>query len=483
MGQQTENQELIKKVEQLQGELKVCKDRFDIFSEINFEPIVITSKGIMFEVNKAAEKSMGYTRDELLGTFIGDKCVPESLAKVMENVTSDDELTNYELEIIRKDGSIYPAEVKSRKIKYKGLDARVACVRDVTHRKVVENQQRKLNDQLNENFKKLEESQKRLKVLSKLSTEGIVIHKDLYIVDANDAFLKMMGYQLSEVVGQYGRMFTPDNTWHTLVNINQNRLNQKVEVPLLRKDKSIFYAEVSGAHVEFEDGYSTVVLVTDVSERRNSEEYRVKAVIQSIDSERKRIAQELHDGLGQSLIAVSMQLDYLINNTRQTSEGMKLLKDSLKIMNDAIDEGRQISHDLMPKSLADFGLKVSLEDFVNKVKKTNDIDMILLIPEDLPDFQNEIKVSIFRIIQESMNNVIKHANANRLTIQVMAHDTHILVTIEDNGVGFDTGLMMNQKGLGFTNIKSRAFSIGANVEINSSVGRGTDIMIEIPLIQ
>ena len=480
MNLQEENEALKRELQTLRKQLDDSTNRFDILSQTNFEPIVVTSNGIILEVNRAAEEDIGYSKKELLGSFIGDMCTPESLRDVMASVTSDAELTYYELIVIRKDGSHYPAEVRSRKIMFKGQQARIACVSDITERKEVEKKQIELTNRLKANVKRLEESQKRLETLSKLSTEGIVIHKNNYIVDANEAYLKMTGYELSEIVDQYGKMLTPDETWYKLVNINENRLNKRVEVPLFRKDRSIFYAEVSGEILEFPGEKYTVVMVTDLTERRNAEEKRVKAVIKGIDNERRRIAQELHDGMGQTLIAVSMQLDYLVNNSNLHNGDLRMIAESLDLINEAINEGRQISHDLMPKSLADFGLKVSLEDFVTKVKKKTNTEIHLLIPDNLPDFKNEIQISIFRIIQESIKNAIKHANAQKLSVQIMVHKENIFVSIEDNGKGFDTKIMRDNDGLGLVNIKSRAFSIGANIEINSTVGMGTDIMVEIP---
>lgn len=202
-----------------------------------------------------------------------------------------------------------------------------------------------------------------------------------------------------------------------------------------------------------------------------------KAVLEAEERERRRIASDLHDGVGQMLSAALMNLNGYIKHNKNTEHSITLEK-SLALVNESYDEMRTISHQMIPNALLKAGLTAAVREFLNKIDENQ-----LKITLDVSGFKNklddQLETVLYRIIQESVNNVIKHANASKLSIQLYKDEDGITVAIEDNGVGFVNGT--NKEGIGLSNIKSRVTFIKGTVEYDSAPGKGTLVNIFIPI--
>lgn len=207
---------------------------------------------------------------------------------------------------------------------------------------------------------------------------------------------------------------------------------------------------------------------------------RSKAVIDAEERERVRIAQDLHDGLGQQLSAVKLManaLDQTNDNTDKT-EKLSVLKN---ILDDTIKELRTISHNMMPNVLFKLGLSNAIRDFVDKVSKTGTLKVDLQIVGLENSLDKTTEIILYRVIQELVNNIIKHAQANTLSIQIVNHDSDGLnIVVEDDGIGFDVKDIENFKGIGLKNMKSRIEYIGGTIDFDSTPNRGTTVIIDIP---
>ncbi len=207
---------------------------------------------------------------------------------------------------------------------------------------------------------------------------------------------------------------------------------------------------------------------------------RTKAILESEENERQRIARELHDGIGQMLTATKLNLSTL-NILNSTVENNKL-KNSLDILDDSINEIRNISHNMVPDVLLKFGLKGAVTDFINRINQTKK----LKIDFECIDFKETVmddtsKLMLYRIIQESVSNTIKYAEATHLNIQITADDNEISLLMEDNGKGFDVAKAIEKAGIGLKNMQLRTDYLKGKLEIDSSLKNGTTIIIEIPL--
>lgn len=216
-------------------------------------------------------------------------------------------------------------------------------------------------------------------------------------------------------------------------------------------------------------------------ERLKNEYAVTKAMIEGQNNEQKRISEDLHDGLGQTLTAASLNLAALENDlpglTKRQSEYLVSLK---QLLNSAVSDVRNISHNLMPNLLAEEGLEAVLDELCNRTGKSANLKIMMKITGFEKRLDAGIEIAIYRMVQEIINNVIKHASAKNLNISLERKSNLVLLTATDDGIGFSQDQQV-RKGIGLKNIKVRTELLKGSLNIHSQKGKGTTIEIEIPL--
>lgn len=203
---------------------------------------------------------------------------------------------------------------------------------------------------------------------------------------------------------------------------------------------------------------------------------RLNAVVETEDKERKRIARELHDGLGQMLSAARLNVSGL--DTAVSDDDKALVKRSLKILDDACDEVRHISHNMMPGSLIQMGLIPALEDLFETINSSHVLR--IYFTSDLQASIGESKeINIYRIIQEILNNTIKHAKANTVHISITKKNDLVDIEIKDDGIGFSQEKLKDGTGIGWKNIYSRVAMVNGGIRVDSEAGKGVTVNIQI----
>ncbi|MEO6149949.1 MAG: sensor histidine kinase, partial [Mucilaginibacter sp.] len=206
-----------------------------------------------------------------------------------------------------------------------------------------------------------------------------------------------------------------------------------------------------------------------------------KNIIEAEERERKRIASDLHDGVGQLFSAVKMNMDGLFSRVKFSSEKERALAEkTLALVDESCVEVRGIAHQMMPNVLLKLGLVSALKDFVSKL----DANKLKVLVETVglnERLDSDVEIVLYRVIQECVNNVIKHARATMLDIQLVNEDNEVSVTIEDNGRGFDTTDKAKFDGIGLKNITTRVEYLKGTIDISSAPGKGTLIAIHVPL--
>lgn len=263
----------------------------------------------------------------------------------------------------------------------------------------------------------------------------------------------------------------------------QNRIK---ELEVSRKNNQIVLVLISMSFLAF-----TVYFIYRRKKSNQEKAYQQKlleqqknaaiAVIDSEEKERKRIASDLHDGVGQLMSAAWMNLQALKNQmSNLDSTESDLLDKSLALVNESCNEVRQVSHNMMPNALLLKGLVKAVQEFIGQInQKKLKINLTTEgLSENLP---SHIEMVLYRVIQESVNNVIKHANASKLDISIIKSLDGIDVLIEDNGIGFNANKTTQNLGIGLSNIKSRIQYLEGTVEWNSIENNGTLVAIFIPL--
>ncbi|HTE29326.1 MAG TPA: histidine kinase, partial [Chryseolinea sp.] len=207
----------------------------------------------------------------------------------------------------------------------------------------------------------------------------------------------------------------------------------------------------------------------------------LKALMQAQDNERKRIASDLHDSLGSLLSSVRVRFNGLQDDFCQNvPEKGQRFNDSLTLLDEAINELRQISHTMVPVSLSRFGLSSALQTFVAQINASGQLDVnlqILGLDARLPE---AMEVRVYRICQELAQNVIKHAQATKLRIQIILHNDSLNVIVEDNGVGLMKDSL--NKGFGFSSIQSNVDLFKGTFGIESQPGKGCLVLIDLPIL-
>ncbi len=205
-------------------------------------------------------------------------------------------------------------------------------------------------------------------------------------------------------------------------------------------------------------------------------ELGLKAVFVATETERQRISKDLHDGVGQQLSGVKMQLESLTLKDKSLKEKKERIIENLM---QASQEIRQISHQMMPRSLAEEGLVPTLEDMFEKTFSDTSINCSFEHHKADQRYPKDVELSLYRIVQELLTNIIKHANATSVSVQLYKIRNKLVMTVEDNGVGFDVEL--KGEGHGLLNIKSRIETVNGKVEYESSSTSETVITLSIPI--
>ena len=181
-----------------------------------------------------------------------------------------------------------------------------------------------------------------------------------------------------------------------------------------------------------------------------------------------RIARELHDGIGQKLTVLKMYAS--VNEIEN--------KKQIDLLDSTISEVRGISHNLMPE-IINLGLVPAVKDLCSKINEVGTIQCVFNYEETQPlKFATNIELSIYRIVQEVFNNMIKHANAKQILVSFVVTGNNLRINIADDGVGFDTQKIYTSSGIGWSNIITRAKIINANLDVNSN-SKGTNIVLNI----
>lgn len=204
------------------------------------------------------------------------------------------------------------------------------------------------------------------------------------------------------------------------------------------------------------------------------------SILTGEERERKRIAKELHDGLGAQLSALKLHVQSDgYEKMLLTGKSKTLHHNLIKQIDEACLEVRNISHDLLPPGLINAGITESINRFLHKIKENSNIDLKFIHQIEKETLTKDLEVQIFRIIQELVNNIIKHSHAQSAAIQIIQNHSKILIIAEDDGIGFD--METNQNGLGINNINNRIASLNGSIVINSLENKGTTVIIEITL--
>jgi PAS domain S-box-containing protein len=314
-----------------------------------------------------------------------------------------------------------------------------------------------------------------------------------------ESFYTLFGYKSEQMVNQ-------DGFWESKIHPDdRDRIVQLYDDAILSKARGVIYAEYrfqkadgryaiisDRAFMVYDNGEPSrfVGSMQDVTERKKLEKQLLKqeidkqkiiaqAVVDAQEKERAEIGKDLHDNVNQILSTAKLYLELAKTDTSQRDELIKRSADSIF---NAINEIRNISKALVPPSVKDLGLIDSIKDIVESLHMTKALQVKFIYEGNFETtISDKQKLMLFRIIQEQVNNVLKHAEASKLVIELIMHEKLINLSITDNGKGFELEKVKFKKGVGLSNIESRANLFNGKVAITTTPGKGCKLFIQVPI--
>lgn len=434
--------------------------------------------------NRGASEMYGFTREEAEGR-VGHTLLrtefPEPLQKIREQL-ADVGFWAGELRHICASGS--GITVSSRWIAERDARGNIASILE-SNRDITEG-------------KRTQEAQARLAAIVE-SSEDAIVSKDLegIIVDWNNAAERIFGYTAEEAIGRHITLIVPpdrlDEEAHILASLRRGERIDHFETVRKRKDGVLLDISVTISPIK--DAQGRVIgaskVARDITERKRlalllQEAELSGRLLQLQDEERRRIARELHDGAGQLLAALSMNIAAISNEgSRLGPNATQKVDESRSLVDQALSEIRTISHLLHPPLLDEVGLISALSEYVNGFGERSNIKVSLDLPSDWERLPRDVELSIFRIVQECLTNVHRHSGSATAKVRLSHSPFEIQLQVSDQGRGINREVQDKfqagkSSGVGLRGMRERVRQLGGEMQIRSS-GSGTSVVVLLPL--
>lgn len=496
---------------QMEKALIESENLFRSIFETGPNPIALNrvDDGKFVLVNSKFLDLAGFARDEVIGHTVEELQIWEDQARreeFMALLENEWQVSDFQAQFRRKDGKILTTQISAQLLSYQDQTHILALCSDITELKKTELALRNAHAELEKRYaastKRLQESEVRYSSLVEALLTGVYICVDNTIVFVNKQFAEMFGYTKEELLGRdMMDLIHPDDREkaHSIFRAfaDDHLEDSEYEVVGLRKDGDIIYLSGRNTPIDLDGQQATLGNIANISRRKEAEKERQKSeeglrilsarLLSAEERERKRIASDIHDSIGQTLSAIkfSVESSLLSLNDQSISSAQKALERIIPVTQQSIDEVRRIIMDLHPSTLDDLGLVATISWFCRDFESfyTNiTVKRAIEVAED--DIPAPLKTVIYRILQEALNNAAKHSKTDSILLKLDKRGKNLELLIEDGGVGFDTeeatAANGSAKGLGLASMKERASSSGGGFTIQSAPGIGTRIQILWP---
>jgi PAS domain S-box-containing protein len=465
--------------------LRISEEKYRLLIENSSEVIVVIQDSLIKFINNQGLIPSGYSPEEVAGKPFLEFVHPddrESISGLYRGLIRDQSaISNREFQYILKDGSTRWAILNAARIIWEEKPAILAIITDITERKRME--------------EALRESEAKANELIKYAPSGIyeMDFRGTRFISVNDAMCKITGYTREELLAISPTAFLDKDSlklFYKKVRRKPAGKNVELEADLKVKKKNGSYIYVTQQSTfSLTERDIVFAIAHDITERKIMEqklkEYALK-ITQVQEEERKRIAYELHDDTAQYISILKMQLNALLNSGEiQSPKILERLQFLEKDADRAFHDVRRYSHELRPVVLEHLGLRAALEQTADDINKVNSFKAEVEVEGREPELSEEIKLGFFRVAQEALNNIRKHAKATNATVSLTFQDTRLKMVVRDNGIGFDIKEAATRAGgkgsLGMMSMKERADLIGASLKIESQPRHGTTVRVEMLL--
>jgi PAS domain S-box-containing protein len=439
--------------------------------------------------NRAAERIFGWTAAEAIGRPL-DMLLPERFRGAHREhmhrfgatgVTSRRMSGSSVVFGLRKNGEEFPVDASISQLDTPEGKLFTVILRDASDRVLAESEQARLAA--------------RLAGLLDSAMDGIVtVDEQLRIVMYNRAAERIFGWPQLQVMGQRLDMLLPARFRHShsghmkhfgMTGVTSRRMGaDNLVIHGLRRTGEEFPMDASISQVEMPEGKLYTVILRDVSERVRAQEDLAAFAKQSTairEQEMSRVARELHDELAQTLTAIKIDTMWVKDNLGAGSPAVAAkVGGMLGMIDDAVASTRRIAADLRPLVLDDLGLLPAIEWLVQNFQQRWKVAAALDAQEDL-ELAEPYATAVFRIVQESLTNVAKHAQAKHVKVSVHRADNGVRLKVQDDGAGFDPRGARRPTSLGLAGLRERAHLLKGSIVVHSQPGQGTTIDAFIPV--
>jgi PAS domain S-box-containing protein len=431
----------------------------------------------------SVHKSLGYSEMEYLHKSVFTVVHPESVetaqALLQDVLTYPGKMFTIHLMLQHKNGTPMWVEGLAINLLHQpGVNALVGNFRNINERKKIEQQIKESGDLYRNLFNK------------NPVPIGVCEITSLKFLEVNEAAIRHYGYTRKEFLKMTFFGVAPQEEHNTLKQLLEDACHKKNSGILkthIKKNKEIIFVDLLVHSISYKGMPCYLILANDITEKVQLQSQLLeekiqwqkditKATIDAQEKEREEIGRELHDNITQILTTASLCLSYAAENFSTQDEMIQRSKTNIT---NAIEEIRTLSRSMVQSFHREVGLKLSIEDLIESIKMAN---FRVALNFNLPDehiLDDKLKTTLFRIVQEQLNNILKHAKASRVVISVKEIINTLHLTITDNGKGFNTAV--KRKGIGITNIINRAELFNGHAKIISSPGNGCGLEVTFPL--
>jgi PAS domain S-box-containing protein len=461
---------------QADEKLKLSEERFrELVENMNDVFFTLNPDGIITYISPQVRRLYNYKPENLIGQPFSEIIFPEDKDALYYKFheTLANQMTSREFRFRSHDGQLRWANTTIGPIMENDMVVGIrGLFSDITERKLTENELRKLS-------------------LAVEQSPASIIITNLRggIEYVNPRFTQLTGYTSDEVIGKTPSILksgkTTDETYKDLWQKISTGNEWRGELLNKKKNGEYFWEAASVSPIFDNDGRISHYLAVkeDITEKKGATKLIFDKIIETEEKERLRYSNELHDGLGPIISTIKLYFQLLAENTESEQKDTIISKAS-NCIEEAIQTIKEISHNLSPNVLNNFGVVAGLQNFINRLKETAifSIDFNCNISRR---FERNIEITIYRIVTELINNTIKYAGASVVKIDFnFSKKTSMLTLVyTDNGCGFDiTEKMQNQKGLGLSNIFQRVATINGKINFLTKPGEGTKVLIEVEVL-
>jgi PAS domain S-box-containing protein len=339
---------------------------------------------------------------------------------------------------------------------------------------------------LSRNEAKLRESEQKFRNIFQSSNDSIVISDvDYTILESNPAFQHILGLNADELNGSRISDYIHPKDRNAFTNwlmmfFEPDTVNRAIQVRLITSDRSARTVEISSRMTEYQGVKAILSIIRDITEREEMHLKILNTIIQTEEKERRRFAQDLHDGMGPLLSTIKLYTRSVLSAKDKQHKAIAIDK-AIETIDEAISCTKDIANNISPSILKDFGLAVAINSYVNKFNDTKKVNINFRSDVE-KRLSSNMEASLFRIIIELINNTIKHASANNVLIELYLKEGSLFMNYTDDGIGCDLDEVLNGcGGQGLTNILNRTQSLGGEVSFDSEINAGFNVKINVKI--